>query len=169
MPLGFIKDTTLTDIADAIREKKEISDLMYPREMADLIRSIVTGIPLPSWITEFEFTTVTVASTGTTLTIPTSMSAAPKNILLWPSKWVRPTSGDAIVTLLKIDSTMGAGTTLESIGDVTKNYPTLGSTDYSRATINIAKSGNKVTVTQTGSLGAKTFTGGTTFRIFMWR
>jgi hypothetical protein len=36
----LIKDTTLTDIADAIREKLEITDTMTPEQMPEYIRSI---------------------------------------------------------------------------------------------------------------------------------
>ena len=36
----LIQDTTLTDIADAIREKLEITDTMTPEQMPEYIRSI---------------------------------------------------------------------------------------------------------------------------------
>jgi hypothetical protein len=39
----LIQDTTLTDIADAIREKLEITDTMTPEQMPEYIRSIETA------------------------------------------------------------------------------------------------------------------------------
>lgn len=43
MAQGVINDTTLTSIADAIREKLESTDTMFPSEMAALIESIEAG------------------------------------------------------------------------------------------------------------------------------
>lgn len=43
----LIQSTTLTAIADAIREKTETSDVMYPSEMAGKIKGISGGIPVP--------------------------------------------------------------------------------------------------------------------------
>ena len=39
----FVEDSSLSAIAEAIREKLQISDQMLPAEMAPLIASIVTG------------------------------------------------------------------------------------------------------------------------------
>lgn len=47
----LVEGSTLTAIADAIREKTETSDVMYPSEMAGKIRGISTGIELPETIT----------------------------------------------------------------------------------------------------------------------
>lgn len=44
MGRGFIEDTTLTAIADAIREKAKTEARMKPSEMADLILGIRGGI-----------------------------------------------------------------------------------------------------------------------------
>lgn len=38
-----IQDTTLTNIANAVREKTETTDTMKPTDMPDLIRAIVSG------------------------------------------------------------------------------------------------------------------------------
>lgn len=47
----LVEGSTLTAIADAIREKTETSDVMYPSEMAGKIRNISMGIELPKTIT----------------------------------------------------------------------------------------------------------------------
>lgn len=53
----FIKESTLTDIADAIREKKGTSYLYDPAEYASEIRSIEGRSPMPIEIsTEAEMT-----------------------------------------------------------------------------------------------------------------
>ena len=45
----LVEGSTLTAIADAIREKTETSDVMYPSEMAGKIRDISAGgIPIPN-------------------------------------------------------------------------------------------------------------------------
>ena len=46
----LIEGSTLTAIADAIREKTETSDVMYPSEMAGKIRAISAGVELPNTI-----------------------------------------------------------------------------------------------------------------------
>lgn len=46
----LVEGSTLTAIADAIREKTETSDVMYPFEMAGKIRGISGGIPVPDII-----------------------------------------------------------------------------------------------------------------------
>lgn len=97
MPLGFIKDTTLTDIADAIREKKEISALMYPGEMAELIRSIETGTPLPSWISAIDFATATPSTVSTSISVPTVFTSNPSYYLLFASSSSKNGSEQVIV------------------------------------------------------------------------
>lgn len=43
MGRGFIEDTTLTAIADAIREKAKTTVQMKPSEMADMIKNLGGG------------------------------------------------------------------------------------------------------------------------------
>jgi hypothetical protein len=45
--VGVLPRQILTDIADAIREKKGTSELMKPTQMAESILSIQGGIPFP--------------------------------------------------------------------------------------------------------------------------
>lgn len=50
MAKGLINDSTLTAIADAIREKAKIADTMLPSEMAALIEGISGGTALKGWV-----------------------------------------------------------------------------------------------------------------------
>lgn len=57
MAVKTIDDTILTDIADAIREKGETSETLYPHSMAQAIRNLQIG-------TQDVLTEVTVTPTG---------------------------------------------------------------------------------------------------------
>ena len=46
-----VDKSSLVSVADAIREKTETTDVMYPSEMAGKIRNISMGIELPKTIT----------------------------------------------------------------------------------------------------------------------
>lgn len=63
----IIQDSTLTDIADAIRAKTGKSAAMTPAEMVTEIESISDGGALPSWMHIAE---VTVVSATKTIQIP---------------------------------------------------------------------------------------------------
>lgn len=79
MAKGLIEQSTLTDIANAIREMSRTTDSMRPSEMADLIRAIKMAGALPEWITEMEFAQVTTTSTSlsSALNVPCSMESVP--------------------------------------------------------------------------------------------
>lgn len=50
--LALIKEQTLTNIGDAIREKTNTTDKIYPKDMPEKIRSIQTGINLKDLLTK---------------------------------------------------------------------------------------------------------------------
>lgn len=50
--LALIKEQTLTNIGDAIREKTSTTDKIYPKDMPEKIRSIRTGINLKDLLTK---------------------------------------------------------------------------------------------------------------------
>ena len=167
MALGFINDATLTDIADAIREKKEISDLMFPGEMAELIRSIETGVSLPSWITELEFATATVGTETTSLSIPCSMSSAPTSILMWASTYKATSSTSVYGNCLELKL---SNNNYQVSGYMRNQATGGGSANYNGSyDVTVSKSGNTLKVTVTTSLATVRFTAGSTFRVIMWR
>mgnify|MGYP006967231293 CR=1 FL=1 len=62
----LIEGSTLTAIADAIREKTETTDVMYPSEMAGKIREISTG-GIPEPITAGEFVAAVILDENTAI------------------------------------------------------------------------------------------------------
>ena len=75
MATVFVNDEYLSDIADAIGEKKSVSTTYTPAEMGDAVRSISTALPIvitsqPSDYTGSlgDYATFSVAATGDSLT-----------------------------------------------------------------------------------------------------
>lgn len=54
MSVILVNDSTMTEIADAIRKKSGVTEQMLPNEMADKIQNISTGIEIPNPITAGE-------------------------------------------------------------------------------------------------------------------
>lgn len=79
MAKGLINNSTLTDIANAIRAKMGTSDAMLPSEMASLIQSISVGYKV-AW---GSFTPS--GSYTTTVTITHNLGVVPNLIAIFPS------------------------------------------------------------------------------------
>lgn len=80
MAKGFINDSTLTAIADAIRAKLETSDEMLPGDMAGLIESISTGIDGY----EASYGTFAIPSVTTSAqVVDTGLSGTPHVFFVW--------------------------------------------------------------------------------------
>lgn len=112
----LIKDTTLTDIANAIRTKDGSTEKMYPGEMAGKIGSLPTGIEIPNPITAGD-TPIFVAclsksNIGTYSTeligVTITQSGTYKFIML--------TGGDATITLYKNGTSTGISCSGEDNG-----------------------------------------------------
>lgn len=73
----LIEGSTLTAIADAIREKTETTDVMYPSEMAGKIRGIEAGgIPIPNPIAAGDTVVKTSSLDTATSTSKTTVQAS---------------------------------------------------------------------------------------------
>lgn len=88
MAKGFINDSTLTDIADAIRAKLETSGRMLPSDMAGLIATIATGAQIATGT----FTTPdpsdwdSLYQTGDVIVKINNLTFTPKQVFLYINK-----------------------------------------------------------------------------------
>ena len=83
---GLIEKSTLQGFADEVRRLAESEQTGTPAEMLALLQTIEAGMPLPSWISEIDFATVTSTSTtATSITIPTVLTKKPTNFLVFSS------------------------------------------------------------------------------------
>lgn len=95
----FINDTTLSSIADAIREKGGTTDAMLPGEMAGKIQAISAGYAVKNG--SFKLT-----SAGNSVTVD-GLGGTPAHVVVWMSLY--PTSSIAIGSgsMIMMMSTIG--------------------------------------------------------------
>ncbi len=109
----LIKDTTLTDIANAIRTKDGSTAKMYPREMAGKIGAIPTGIEIPNPIiggdTPIFVACLEKSNIGTYSTELIGLTITQSGTY----KFTMLTAGDATITLYK----NGTSTSVSCSGD----------------------------------------------------
>jgi hypothetical protein len=106
MAKGFISDTTLTAIADAIREKTGSTEQMMPGEMADLIRSIAgDGVLIKAG-------TFQVASDQQSVTIEHGLGKVPAFAIVGRTS----TGGTLTKAVLYVMRADGSTTTTKSLG-----------------------------------------------------
>ena len=95
----LIHDSTLEDIADAIRSKTGGSSLINPEDMPTEIASISGGGSLPSSISKIDGGTFTFASNTSTTNAPIShnLGEAPKCFVIWADDLDLSTAGNNAV------------------------------------------------------------------------
>lgn len=151
MSKGLINDSTLTEIADAIRAKTESTDTMLPSEMAALIMGILTGNP--DFMIEGEYLEITgVSGTVGSVKIPCSMSEAPTRMVVRGN-----TYGNNAIKLMAI------------VNDEHVQWHSSSGVDYGNSSYNdaagISLADGYVTVT----FGSGSFSSSATYKIWMWR
>lgn len=118
MAKGYINDTTMTDIANAIRAKTETSDPILPSEMADIILAIEAAggkAAMGSWTTS-----------GSTKTVNHGLGKTPNFVGVFAGGKIMnsPSSGYYICASLYIDLTgTNIGGTYKKTGLRTSGNP----------------------------------------------
>ena len=151
----LIQDSTLKDIADAIRAKTGGSSAMMPTEMATAIGTISGGGSLPSVISKIDGGSFTLASdtAGTSHWISHNLGVLPKGIIIWTEDSDLRTSTAAVAQRYLLSSTLALldWTTGTSNNAVVPNHlfrNTTGATSNTGSPISQAAVGNYIQTTR---------------------
>ena len=165
---GLVSKSTLQGFADEVRRLAESEQTGTPAEMLAILQAVEAGSPLPEWITEIDFATVTSTSdTDTSITIPTILTKKPTNILVFTNNYYVNTGTAKIEVLFQTtdDHNHSVVRVREMIADSPYVYMNSASSNPV-ATITFSSSKSTVTIT---SVNQVCFTSRYTYKVIMWR
>lgn len=164
---GLVSKSTLQGFADEVRRLAESEQTGTPAEMLALLQAVEAGLPLPGWITEIDFVTITPASSSASLEFPTILTKKPTNMLVFTNTYYSNSSVEKAEILFQtMDSNNCRG--VLRCRNMTSSPPSVFMNSSSSSPVASANfSSSKSTVTITNASGTY-FTKEYEYKVIVW-